>query len=191
MLLSQLTNKPIYVGKNKKGVCRGIGISLKTQNVKHLLASINESFDYSIDFAVGTTYIQDVTISIRLSRFRSCFPKNCAKLFIGLPVFSHDGAFLGNVVDVEFNDFVASKLLTSLNVWWPVSCIIACSDAVILKKEQPYPIGQRIPAPMLFDFLQQNEKNEPIVTKPVLKDAVKNGALIKLTLSLPPFYLNA
>ena len=31
------------------------------------------------------------------------------------------------------------------------------------------------------------EKNDAVVTKPILKTAIKNKALIKLTLSLPPF----
>jgi hypothetical protein len=54
-----------------------------------------------------------------------------------------------------------------------------------LRKEQPFPIGQRIPAPLLFDF----SSHTPIVTKPLLKEAVKQGKLIQFTLSLPPFYL--
>ena len=65
--------------------------------------------------------------------------------------------------------------------------IFGCSDAVILRKEQAYPLGQRIPAPILPLI---TEKYEPVVTRAVLRNATAKRTLVKLTLSLPPFSIS-
>jgi len=82
------------------------------------------------------------------------------------------------------DNFVAIRLLTDRKEKYPISAIVACSDAVIVKKDMPYPLGQRIPAPILFKFDAKND----VVTKPILKEAIKKGILIRTTLSLPPFH---
>ena len=46
---------------------------------------------------------------------------------------------------------------------------------------------QRIPAPLLSSF---TDKSEALVTKPILRVAIRNKSLIKLTLSLPPFNMD-
>ncbi len=183
MLLSDISDKNIYVNKQQKGVCRGIGISLKTQLVKYLLCSSTANTpNYYADMPIGISAVKEFFPHILLKSGRISHPKSCGKLFIGLPVFFFDGTFLGNVVDVEIENLIATKILTNQGNYYSVSCITACSDAVILKKEQPFPIGQRIPAPLIPIYA-----NTPIVTKSVLKEAVKCGTLIKLTLALSPF----
>ena len=196
MFLSDIFNKPVVTQKSQRGTCLGVGISLKNQAVKYLLCSSNSlAFSNGVssgtsiaaaDFSVNVSAVEDIGEQIFLTRLRPVFPKNCAKLFIGLPIYSYEGVFLGTLTDVELDDFVATRIFTD-GACYPAASIFACSDAVILRKEQPFPIGQRIPAPLLFDFSSQAS----IVTKPILKEAAKQGKLIRFTLSLPPFYLQA
>ncbi len=183
MKLSQLHEKSIYVGKAFRGVCRGVALSLKSQTVKYLLCASTLTQTVT-DFSVGVSSIQKIEESILLSRLRPSYPKSCAKISIGLPVYSFEGGYLGVVEDLEMKDFVATRLFTDRGDVIPLTSIYACSDAVILRKEQAYPLGQRIPAPLLPTV---TDKSEAIVTKPILRTAIQKRALIKLTLSLPPF----
>ena len=182
MFLSELQNSAVFVGNTQRGVCLGIGISLKNQAVKYLLCASNTALSNATDFSVNVSAVETIDTHIILSRLRPVFPKNCAKLFIGLPVYAFDGAFLGNLQDVEIHGFSATRLFTD-SACYPITAVCACADAVILRKDQPFPIGQRIPAPALFPF----SSNASLVTKPLLKEAVKQGKLIAFTLSLPPF----
>ena len=179
MLLSQLVDKPLYVGNSVRGYCRGVGLSLKSYSVKYLLCASAPTLR-SADFAVSAASAVCEQDGIQLSRLRSVFPKSCARIFLGLPVFSVDGAFLGNLSDIELDGLSAVAIHTTRNACFPVSAIAACSDAVLLRKEQVYPLGQRIPAPFL-------SLNCHLVTKQVLRQAIQEKSLIKLTLSLPPF----
>ncbi|MBR2442447.1 MAG: hypothetical protein IKB20_05225 [Clostridia bacterium] len=183
MFLKDITNKPVFANGCLQGVCRGVGISLKTYAVKYLLCASTPT-QSATDFAVGVSAIESVQNEIRLSRLRVVYPKSCAKIFIGAPVYSFEGGYLGKVADLQIRDFVATSLVTDQGERFSVASLYACSDAVILKKEQPYPLGQRIPAPMLSLV---ECKKEAVVTKPVLRAAIRQKALINLTLSLPPF----
>ncbi len=183
MKLSQLYEKNILVGKTFRGVCRGVALSLKSQSVKYLLCASTQT-QTATDFSVGISAVTEIAEDIRLSRLRPCYPKNCAKISIGLPVYSFEGGFIGVVEDMDMRDFVATKLYTDRGATIPITSVFACSDAVILRKEQAYPLGQRIPTPMLSSF---TDKSEALVTKPLLRSAIRNRSLIKLTLSLPPF----
>jgi hypothetical protein len=87
----------------------------------------------------------------------------------------------------EIKDFIATKLITSEGEEYPVNGITACADAVLMRKEQPFPIGQRIPAPMLSRL---TDKTDGLVTKPLLRTAIQKSSLIKLTLSLPPYCIH-
>ena len=185
MFLTQLVNKEIWAGEMPRGVCQGIGISLKTQAVKYLLCSSSPTS--RAQFALPVSAIKYVGDRIILSRLRPVFPKSCACLFLHLPVYAYDGAFIGEVEDVEIEEFVASTLFTSGGEGYPVNAISACSDAVLLKKELPFPLGQRIPAPVLSRL---TGKTEGLVTRPLLRAAIQKNALVKLTLSLPPFDLD-
>lgn len=187
MKLSQLNEKSVYAGKAFRGVCRGVALSLKSQAVKYLLCASTLT-QTATDFSVGVSAVTEVGESIVLSRLRPSYPRNCAKISIGLPVYSFEGGFLGSVEDLEMREFVATRLITDRGDIFPITSVFACSDAVILRKEQPFPLGQRIPAPSLPIV---TDKSEALVTKPILRAAIQKGALVKLTLSLPPFNLEA
>ena len=187
MLLSTLNEKNVFVNKISSGICLGIGFSLKNYSVKYLLcASVHTQ--NAVDFSVSTTAVTDVSdIGITLSRLRPVYPKNCAKVSIGLPIYSFEGGFLGRVEDLEIHNFVATRIYTDRGEIVPITSIFACSDAVILRKEQAYPLGQRIPTPLVSII---SDKTDTLVTRAVLKNATAKKALIKLTLSLPPFNIN-
>ena len=193
MQLSQLTEKKVRVGKVVKGTCVGVGISLKSRAVKYLLCSSQhpnsnastEQIGKNADFAVGINSVEKISEDeISLSHLRAVFPKNCAKISIGKPIYSDEGIYLGKVVDMEMKDFFALRLLTDRKNAYSALGLAACSDAIILRKEQPFPLGQRVPAPLVFDFLKKNER---VVTRSVLRSAIQSGNILKLTLSLPPF----
>ncbi len=182
MFLNQLVNKEIYCKNAFKGVCRGIGISLKTQSVKYLLCASSPAAP--TDFSVAVSAVEAVGEDIRLTSLRPIFPKRCIRIFPDMPAYSYDGVYLGKVVNLEIKEFVATKLFTDENGVYPTIAIAACQDALILKAEQAYPLGQRIPAPALSLV---TEKKDALVTKPILRTAIRQGDLVKLTLSLPPF----
>jgi len=184
--LSDLSEKNVYANKNFCGVCRGVGISLKSHAVRYLLCASTPT-QSSADFSVGIGTVISVGDSIILSRLRPSCPKSCAKISIGLPIYSFEGGYLGTVSDLDVVDFIATTLYTDRGETFPVTALFACSDAVILRKEQPYPLGQRIPAPMLPLV---TTKTDSVVTKAVLRTASAQGSLVKLTLSLPPFGFN-
>ena len=186
MLLSELVGKKIYSGKTQRGICLGVAISLKSYAVKYLLCSSADTYDpldTQTDFSVNFSAVTSLTDRICLSQLRPVFPKNVAKIFIHKPVYSSEGVFIGNVADMEMDDFIAVKIITNRGVVFPLTAVSAFSDAVILRKRQPYPIGQFIPTP------SPSNTTERIVTKSVLRSAIENRALIRLTLSLAPFYL--
>lgn len=186
MQLSQLFQKPIVVDGNIRGVCLGIGISLKNYAVKYLLCSSSPART-ATDFCVNVASIIKIDEAVFLRRLRPVFPKNCAQITMLLPIFSSNGSALGRLRDLEMQNLVALRFFNE-NKAFPISAIAACSDAVILRKELPFPLGQRVPAPFL---LHLKGIKRPIVTKAVLSTAMESKSLIKLTLSLPPFSLHA
>ena len=186
MLLSALVGKELWLGKTCKGVCRGIGISLKTYEIKYLFCASAPSSVGEGDFVLPFSAVASIGESIQLSRARPVFPKSCAKLVLGRPVYDVGGVFFGELTDVEMSDYRVKTLCTSLGFRFSALLISTCFDAVLLKKELPYPIGQPVPAPVLFAL---NRKTDGVVTKPLLRLAMEKGELLKLTLSLPPFHL--
>ena len=132
MLLSQITNKPIRSGKTQRGVCVGVGISLKSRAVKYLLCS---SFSPSLlypspheeknapyapleeDFSIGVQAIENLDgEEITLSRLRAQNPKNNGKLFIGKPIYTDEGVFLGRLADAHLQNFIITELKTDKNI---------------------------------------------------------------------------
>ncbi|MBE5752228.1 MAG: hypothetical protein E7357_07440 [Clostridiales bacterium] len=178
MLLSDLVEKNVYVGKQLKGVCLAVGISLKSYAVKYLHCANVATYNplrARIDFSVPVAAVEGISDgAIRLSRLRPVYPKNSTCIFLSRPVYSNDGSYLGDVTDVDLRSFAATRLFTDANKSYPFSAILAYGDAVILRKLQTYPLGQRIHA--------------CLVSKPVLKKAIENKTLIRLTLALPPFH---
>lgn len=186
MLLSELIQKRVYSGNAFKGYCVGIAVSLKTQAVKYLLcSSSNHPFSDQVDFCVNFSAVSGIHTDIHLTRVRPVFPKNCAKVFLNKPVFNDAGSYVGTICDGSLNEFTLEKLFCDNGNSFSLSSVAAFSDAVILKKEAPYPLGQRIPAPLLSRF---NGQNGSIVTKSTLRAAMENKSLIRLTLSLAPFH---
>lgn len=182
MFLTDYLGKTVLVNKQPRGVCLGLGFSLKSQAVKCLLCASTPQ--KKPDFAIAFSAVTAVEDCVSLSRLRSVLPKNCARIAVGNPVYSYDGDFLGRITDAELKDGALLRLFSDRDEQFPATAIFACNDAVILRKEQPYPIGQRIPAPVIC---QINDKTDGFVTRPILRTAIRNGTLIKLTLSLPPF----
>ena len=183
MELSYLIGKSVYAGSKRRGVCEGVGVSLKTGAVKYLFCSATSG---RTDFCVNVSAIEEIDEEIYFSRLRPVFPKNAVKILSGLPVYTDEGTFLGNVKDMEMDSFIALHLETDKGERFSVLHIAACTDAILLRKKPPYPIGQRIPAPVLSDIFQSGEM---IVSRSNLRRAIEKGALIKLTLSLAPFAL--
>ena len=187
MYISELISAPVYVGNTHRGNCVGIGISLKSQKIKCILGNSQATLKpFFFDFAVSVTNVQNIeNRKIQLTQLRLANTQTCAKIFLGLPVYAYDGGFLGNLQDVSFDEnYRLLKFFTDQGFSCPAMQLFACSDALILRKESPFPVGQRIPAPHLFRFL---DKPTTIVTKKTLRQAVENGSLISLTLSLEPF----
>ena len=182
MLLTDYFNKSIFVANQARGVCIGIGFSLKTQAIKCLLCA--SAPHQSPIFAISFSAVERVTENIELRRLRALLPTGFSRVTVGNPVYSYDGDFLGFITDAEIQNGALLQLFTDRQKAIPATAIFACNDAVILRKNQPYPLGQRIPAPVL---LQINDKSDGLVTRPLLRTAMAKGALIKLTLSLPPF----
>ena len=188
MLLSQLLQKTFYTNKTPRGVIVGVGFSLKNCVIKQLLCALQPPTDPTsrkTDFAVNVSAISAVADRISLSHLRPVLPKAQAKLFFDLPVYSHDGVFLGNLIDGETENFTLTRLFTDRNHVFSPSSIAVCRDGIFLRKEVPYPLGQRVPSPLL----SQLQTEETSVTRPLLRRAMHQGSLVKLTLSLPPFAL--
>ncbi len=181
MFLKDVNGKEIVVGKTVKGYCRGVAISLKSHAVKYLLCA---SCAGETDFTISVNGVKEVGEQIRLSSLRAVCPKGCAKVVVGRPVYSFDGVYLGKIDDLAMQDFVATHIFTDQDAVYPVTSVTASQDALLLKREQPFPLGQRIPAPMLSRF---SEKKNGLITRPVLKNAIGQGALVRLTLALSPF----
>ena len=183
MKLSNLIGKSVYAGSKRRGVCMGVGVSLKSGAVKYLFCSASSG---RTEFCVNVSSIEELDEEIYLSRLRPVFPKSAAKILLDLPVYTDEGVFLGSVKDMEIDSFTALYLETDKGERFSCKYIAACTDAILLRKKPPYPIGQRIPAPVVLDIFQDNET---IVSRLHLRKAIEKGALIKLTLSLAPFSL--
>ncbi|MBQ9714426.1 MAG: hypothetical protein IJV83_03800 [Clostridia bacterium] len=181
MLLSELVRSPIRAGENYRGICLGVGISLKNYSIKYLLCATQA--DGKPDFAVKFSAISSIQNGIRLSALRPVQPNACVKIFFDLPVYTHDGIYLGVIADGELQGYSLTRFITDRKIEFSPADIACARDALLLRKKQAFPLGQRIPAPLLSLF----KSRDNIVTKSVLKQAAQQGELIKLTLSLPPF----
>lgn len=191
MFLSELSFKRIYFQNAARGIILGVGISVKTRKLKYLLCSANTSKEHAShtpDFVLPISAIASVSENaVILTKLRPVIPKGYTRLFLHRPIYTQSGTNLGLLTDVRFDTLTATSIYSDKNIVYPFTSISAVSDAVLLRKNDAYPIGQRIPAPLVSHF--EAEKN-PHVTKSVLRRAIENKALIKLTLSLPPFTQN-
>lgn len=190
MLLSSITLKQISTPKNVCGVCKGIAFSLSSGVVKYILCDSQTNAKKektAVDFCLPFSSMERVDeLSISIKKPRPVLPKPYARIFIGLPVFTELGHLKGVVTDLqctlmENGNFIATTLFVDGNPL-PIKSVTAINDAVILRKQKRYPLGQRIPVGQVYPKAKQN-----FVTKSVLQTAIKNSSLIKFTLSLPPF----
>ena len=190
MFLTDFILKPLFVNENTRGITLAIGISLKNYTVKYLFCNSispqphTENPLLQSDFAISFSAVKSVSKThISLSSLRPVFPKSCAKLTLGQPVYLQTGEKVGTLQNVEIQNGVAAKIFTESNSY-SIGNVCAVSDAILLRKNSIYPLGQRIPAPTIFDFLTEKDV---LITKTILKKAIEKGALIKLTSSLSPF----
>ena len=160
MLLSSIVQKSLYYAKEIRGTCLGLGVSAKNGACKYLICSTNRApkhLEKNGDFVLNFTAFQHADdYQLFLSSFRPVVQKNCIKLFLSLPTYSYDGIFLGNLKDAEVIDGFVVSLLTDKGKSIPFSFVSAISDAIILQKSKPYPIGQHVPAQSKFSFLDVN-----------------------------------
>ena len=183
MLLSTWINSPVFVGEKQRGVLRNVFLSTKSKQIKYLQCTIQQRGIQS-QLVVSVNAIERMDNNgIFLKRARSTLPKNAVLFQPNCPIYAENGVRLGVACDLRLQGLTAITLLTE-NAQFPTTGIIAIGDAILLKNE-PYPIGQRIPAPLLSQF--STNQQDLLITRSILKTARKAGKLINLTLALPPF----
>ena len=170
-----IITKTIHFNDSPRGICRALGVSLKTGIIKYLFCKTDDG----AEFAINATALSSVTpFSLLCSTLRPVIPKNAVKLFLGQPVYAPNGKFLGNLTAVKQDGLRVLSLTTSQKTTFPLQCVGACDDAIILRKKLPYPLGQRVHTP-----------TKQCVTRPLLRTAIAQNELIQFTLSLAPFHL--
>lgn len=184
MFLSQIIGKPVRKQNVTYGKATDICVSLKSRALRYLICVSNR--DVRAEFAVGFSSVLELDDEIVLSRLKPLLPQNCVKLTLNRPVYDDSGKYLGFLKDAEIENGYLLALYASDGKKYAATRILAVSDAIILRKNQPYPLGQRIPAPCVSP-LTDTEKSG-LVTRSVLKTAIQNRSLIRFTLSLPPFF---
>jgi hypothetical protein len=172
--------KEIYVKRKKKddyiyekrGVCLGVYITKRTGDIKYLFCSIDD--DKTLVIPVSA--IEYATPNrIYLKNLRTALPNQCVRLTPFLPTYSIHGKYLGLLNGIETKDLTVIKLLVGTQKY-PSLAVDAVSDALLLAPPV-YPIGE---------WSNEMESN---VSKKLLKSKIRDGALIRFTLSLQPFAL--
>lgn len=184
MLLSELVGKNVYSGRALRGVCRGVCLSLKTRAVKYLLCGSASDRGNASEFSVSVASIREIGENICLKRLRAASAGNCVRFYMGRPVYSEDGIYLGDTSDLDMEDFTAMKLVTNTGKTYTAAAIAASGDAVILRKEPLFPVGSRVPERVPAG--EGEIAAGTIVTRGVLKRAISAGSLIALTRSVLP-----
>lgn len=183
MLLCELVGKKIYSAGKIRGICRGVGIQVKSRAVKYLICLDVEK---ERELFLSINAIKEISKSgILLKSFRPCAPLSVSRFFSSRPVYDETGKYLGIVVDLEIENSFAVSLTTDTGASYSAYSLTAVSDAVLLKRRAIFPLGEKIP-----ERLHQQTKS-PVVSKAVLKQALADGRLIRLTLSLPLFEQNS
>ena len=170
--------KEIYVKRKRKdeyvyekrGVCLGVYLSKKTGEVKYLFCSVDD--DKSLVVPVGAIE-EFLTNGIYLKNLRTALPTQCIRLTPFLPVYSVFGKYMGRLNGFETENLTITKLIVGEEKY-PSLAIYAVSDALLLNVPN-YPIGE---------WSKEEESN---VSKKLLKSKIRDGELIRFTLSLPPF----
>lgn len=187
MLLTELIGKPVRKQNVTYGNVTGVCVSLKSRAIRYLLC-ISRDKPRS-EFAVGISAVAEIDDDITLTRLKPLLPQNSVKLTLNRPIYDDEGKYLGFIKDAELENGYLHAVYANDDRRYAATRLFALDDAVLLKKAEPYPLGQRIPAPALFPLSAEFSKTEKggLITRSVLKNAIKNKALIRLTLNLPPF----
>lgn len=172
--------KEIYVKRKKKddyiyekrGVCLGVYITKRTGDIKYLFCSIDD--DKTLVIPVSAIEYAS-TNGIYLKNLRTALPNQCVRLTPFLPAYSIFGKYLGRLNGFESKDLTITKLLVGEEKY-PSLAVDAVSDALLLAPPA-YPIGE---------WSKTDESN---VSKKLLKSKIRDGELIRFTLSLQPFDL--
>lgn len=183
MLLSSLLIRPIFAAQKQKGFCVGVGISPKDYLIKYLFCSQTQTG--KTEFALKFSCLNLTPESLHCSRLTPVLPKACIRIFLPRPLYNESGELLGQIVDGIVEKNRLTSLIVDSGERLPICFISAYADCVIVKKQARYPIGQRTSS-----LSPDCAKAFAVVTKSALKTAIKNNCLIKLTLSLPPFYFS-
>lgn len=182
MLLSQILSKSIELRDKTCATAIAIGVSSKNFTIKYIFCGNIENT--APQFVLNYSALQTITpISLRFAPTRPVIPKSCFILVLQKSVYSQKGEFIGFLENANIENGVLTQLFIDKNVYSP-SEIFAVSDVIILKKSSPFPLGQRIPAPHEYPFCTEKDT---LVNKRILRGALENGKIIKLTLSLSPF----
>ncbi len=172
--------KEIYVKRKKReeyvyekrGICLGVYLSKKTGTIKYLFCALDDDKTITVPVA-AIEQIHPETGNVYLKNLRAAIPNQCARLTPFLPVYSCDGKYLGRLNDIFVQGVTATKLVVGEEKY-PALSIDGVCDALLLKP-LPYPLGE---------WSKEEETN---VSRRLLKDKIKQGELIRFTLSLPPF----
>ena len=155
----------------KRGICLGVYISKKSAQIKYLFCSLDD--DKTVNLPISAVERIDEQGAIYLRNLRSAFPNQCARLTPFLPVYSSEGKYLGRLDEIICENSIVSKLVVS-GKKYPALAIDGLCDVVLLKP-LPYPLGE------------WSEEEQSGVSRRILKEKIKQGELIKFTLSLAPF----
>ena len=155
----------------KRGVCLGVYISKKSAQIKYLYCSLDD--DKMVNLPVSAIDYIDELGGIYFKNLRSAYPNHCARLTPYLPVYSDEGKYMGRLDGLICEEMTVSKLVVS-GKKFPALAIEGLCDVVLLKP-LPYPLGE------------WSEEDGTGVSRRILKDKIKQGELIKFTLSLAPF----
>ena len=175
MLLSSLLKKNIFAAQKQKGFCVGVGISQKDYSIKYLFCSQRQTG--KTEFAVKFSSLTPTPESLQCSRLIPVVPKACTRIFLPRPLYNEKGELLGQIVDGIIEKYRLTSLIVDNGEKLPLCFIAAYADCVIVKKRT---------SSLSPDCTQAFG----VITKSALKTAIKNDCLIKLTLSLPPFYFS-
>lgn len=189
MLLSQMLYKNIEIRSMPNAIAIAVGISPKNFTVKYVFFGDTSNRNFlknstETKFALNFSALQTITpVSLQFSSLRPVLPKAYFTLSLQKPVYSQKGEFLGSLQDATIENGILTNISTEQKHYNPIE-IFSISDAIIIKKSAPFPLGQRIPAPNEYPFCTEKDT---LVSKSILRRAIKNGKLIRLTLSLSPF----
>ena len=155
----------------KRGVCLGVYITKKSAQIKYLYCCLDN--DNMVNLPVSAIDKIDDSGAIYFKNLRSAYPKQCSRLNPYLPVYSDEGKYLGRLDELICEELTVSKLVVS-GKKFPALAIEGLCDVVLLKS-LPYPLGE------------WSEEEKVGVSRRILKEKIKQGELIKFTLSLAPF----